>query len=66
MSTLYKFQSLSPVAKLVVLTALLDPIGLAGGYLLGPAAGFDPFMGAVVGVAITSSVTSLWFIAGQT
>ncbi|GAB3685332.1 hypothetical protein GCM10028857_15660 [Salinarchaeum chitinilyticum] len=66
MSTLYKFQTLSPTAQLVVLTAILDPFGLAAGYLLGPTAGFEPFMGAVVGVAITSTITSLWFVARQT
>ena len=50
MSLLYRFRTLPAAQQLIVLSAILDPIGLALGYLLGPSAGFDPIIGAVGGV----------------
>jgi|AntRauTorcE11897_2_1112592.scaffolds.fasta_scaffold92656_1 hypothetical protein len=66
MSLLYRFHRLTPTEQLVVLSAVLDPIGLAGGYLLGPEAGFDPIVGAAGGAMLASMLTSLWFVAGRT
>jgi len=48
------FDSLPLAHQLVVLTAVLDPLGAAGGYVLGPSAGLDPLVGAAVGVALAS------------
>ena len=66
MSLLYRFRTLPAAQQLIVLSAILDPIGLALGYLLGPSAGFDPIIGAVGGVMVSSMIVSLWFTAGRT
>ena len=42
-----------------ILAVVFDPLGLAGGYLLAPAAGLEPLIGGVYGVVATSVPTSL-------
>jgi hypothetical protein len=51
--------------QIVILAAVLDPIGIGGGYLLGPELDLDPIMGAVAGAVAASSVISLWVLRYQ-
>jgi hypothetical protein len=51
--------------QIVILAAVLDPIGIGGGYLLGPEFDLDPIMGAVAGAVAASSVISLWVLRYQ-
>jgi hypothetical protein len=51
--------------QLVILAAVLDPIGIGGGYLLGPRFDVDPIMGAVGGAVAASSIMSLWVLRYQ-
>jgi hypothetical protein len=51
--------------QLVILSAVLDPLGIGGGYLLGPKFDLDPIVGAVAGAVAASSVISLWVLRYQ-
>lgn len=66
MSLLHRFRRLAPAEQLIALSVVLDPAGFAAGFLLGPAAGLDPFVGAAVGLTITSSIAMVWFGLGRT
>ncbi|AGN01799.1 hypothetical protein L593_09270 [Salinarchaeum sp. Harcht-Bsk1] len=66
MSLLYRFQALPAAQQLIVFSAVLDPLGLALGYLLGPSAGVDPIVGAAGGAIGSSMIVSLWFTVGRT
>jgi len=48
------------VTQLIVLVAIFDPIGAAGGYLLAPRFGVDPITGLVYGLAAASFPVSAW------
>ena len=51
--------------QLIILSAVLDPLGIGGGYLLGPEFDLDPIMGAVAGAVVASSLVSLWVLRYQ-
>jgi len=48
--------------QLIILVSILDPIGAAGGYLLAPWFGVDPFMGLVYGLVAASFPVSAWLM----
>ncbi|MFP4175109.1 MAG: hypothetical protein ACLFSW_04945 [Halobacteriales archaeon] len=51
--------------QIVMLSAVLDPVGIGGGYLIGPEFDLDPIMGAVAGAVAASSLVSLWVLRYQ-
>jgi hypothetical protein len=51
--------------QIILLSAVLDPVGIAGGYLLGPRFDLEPIMGAVAGAVAASTVVSLWILRYQ-
>jgi hypothetical protein len=55
-----KFDSVSFQAQIVVLAAVLDPLGFVAGYLLAPAFDAEPLIGGVVGLVAASVPTSLF------
>lgn len=46
--------------QLIILVAILDPLGAIGGYLLAPSFGIDPSMGVAYGLVAASMPLSLW------
>ena len=53
------FQSKPFAQQIVILAVVFDPLGFAGGYLLGPSIGLEPLIGGVYGVVAASIPTSL-------
>jgi hypothetical protein len=53
------FQSRPFAQQVIVLAAVFDPIGFAGGYLLGPSLGVEPLLGGALGAVVASVPTSL-------
>jgi len=53
------FQSKQFAQQIIILAVLFDPLGFAGGYLLGPSVGLDPLIGGVYGLVAASIPTSL-------
>ena len=45
--------------QIVILAAVLDPLGFAAGYLLGPSLGVEPLIGGVYGLVVASLPMSL-------
>jgi len=48
--------------QIIILTAVLDPIGAALGWFLAPEFGIDPIMGAVFGLVLAGIPTMLWIL----
>ncbi len=48
--------------QIIILTAVFDPVGAVGGYLLAPEFDIDPIMGAVFGLVIAGIPTMLWIL----
>ena len=46
--------------QLIILVAVLDPLGAIGGYLLAPTFGVEPIMGVLYGLVAASLPLSLW------
>ena len=44
------FQSRPFAQQLVIIAAVFDPLGFAGGFILGPSLGVDPLIGGVYGL----------------
>ncbi|MFB6268724.1 MAG: hypothetical protein ABEH83_02190 [Halobacterium sp.] len=55
-----QFESLSFQAQILVLAAVLDPLGFVAGYLLAPSFEAEPLIGGVVGLVVASVPTSLF------
>ncbi|MFW5919797.1 MAG: hypothetical protein ACOCSF_06345 [Halanaeroarchaeum sp.] len=53
------FESKPFQQQIIVLTAVLDPLGFLGGYLLAPSFSVDPLIGGVYGLVAASVPTSL-------
>ena len=53
------FQSKQFAQQIIILAVLFDPLGFAGGYLLGPSVGLDPLIGGVYGLVAASIPTLL-------
>ena len=48
--------------QLIILVAILDPLGAIGGYLLAPSFGLEPIMGVLYGLVAASIPLSLWVV----
>ncbi|ELZ44430.1 hypothetical protein C464_13605 [Halorubrum coriense DSM 10284] len=59
MALLPWFDALSFQARLILVAAVCDPIGFAGGYLLAPEFGVEPILGGVYGLVAASAPLSL-------
>lgn len=46
--------------QIIILVAILDPLGAIGGYLLAPTFGVDPLRGVLYGLVAASLPLSLW------
>jgi hypothetical protein len=53
------FRSKPFAQQIIILAVLFDPLGFAGGYLLGPSLGVDPLVGGVYGLVAASVPMSL-------
>jgi len=51
--------------QLIILVAVLDPLGAVGGYLLAPEFGVEPIMGIAYGLVAASVPTGLWVMRYQ-
>jgi hypothetical protein len=53
------FQSRPFAQQVILLAAVFDPIGFAGGYLFAPSLGVEPLLGGALGAVVASVPTSL-------
>lgn len=60
------FGTRSVAARIVMLAAVLDPIGIAGGYLLAPEVGVEPLVGAAAGAVVAGVPLSLYVLSVAT
>lgn len=51
--------------QIIILAAVLDPLGAIGGYLLHPQLGVEPLVGVAIGLVAASFPLSLWVMRHQ-
>jgi len=54
------FTSKNFAVQLIILALVFDPLGLVGGYLLGPSLGVEPLLGAAYGLVVANFPMSLF------
>jgi hypothetical protein len=60
------FQSKPFAQQLIIIAAVFDPLGFAGGFLLGPSFGVDPLIGGIYGLLAASVPMSLHVLSYAT